>query len=476
MAIMLREFVENSKDFAKDVGDYDGGLNLTEGVKDNPSVDAIDPDSLMVEIEGIHAAPFATRNYTRYTAKCLKNSVPSWTEPYRRPLIKHHNEENGEPIGRIISAEYVSRGTRSGTPALKFTVNVPDKQAKENIKNGLLSTASIGAIANDVRCSICGKQITSVEEGCPEGHQRGFVYTKEDGTQQTCYWDIYDMEAKEISYVDVPSDMYAKNINIYPASKSQSSEQPQLQESLDQKNISSKGEEQMAEPTQTAELKEAKAKVSELEAKVTELTEANKTSEGKVAELTESKKSLDAKVTELEESNKALDQKVKDLEVGAKEAAQLKESMEKEIAEAKAGMKESLTQTYVMLREALGGKVADVEVIKNRSVDSLKDSIMDMKESLTAKAAGAKVELKENADPEPEKKEEAPEDKTEEKKEPEKAPKEPEVKEAAGSVKDPTLKKPVETTESAEKKKELSMDLEAGLEKLFGQVISAHNA
>ena len=38
--------------------------------------ESIDPDSIMVDIEAIHSMPFATRNFTRYSPKCIKNSIP----------------------------------------------------------------------------------------------------------------------------------------------------------------------------------------------------------------------------------------------------------------------------------------------------------------------------------------------------------------------------------------------------------------
>ena len=430
---MIREFLENNAaGFATDVGDYKASLNITEA--DHTNVDAVAPDSIMVEIEGIHAAPFSTRNYTRYTPKCLRDSVNSWTQPYRRPLIKHHNEENGEPIGRIVSAEYTTRNTRSGTPALKFTVNVPDEKAKESIQNGLLSTVSIGVIAHDIRCSICGKPILDAERGCENGHKRGVTYTLDSGEKATCYWDIHEMEAKELSYVDVPSDMYAKTIDIYPAEK-HSSNQSSIKESLDSSNIiPEEGEQNMAE--QQNELEKT---VSELKAKISELTEAKKASDDKATELAETKDKLEKQVAELTEAKKAL-------ETSIEESKQLKETMEAEIADTKAKLKESMADTYATLREALGSKVKDIENIKARSVDSLQDSIIDMKESLAAKQA---VDVKESAE------EKAPETKK------------VDLKEAAGSVKDPSVKG------TADSKEVERVDLKAGLASIFSSVMSA---
>lgn len=425
IAIMIREFVENRKNFASNVSNYKNGFDVKEA-DCSPSVDSIHPESLMVEIEGIHAAPFVTRNYTRYMPQCLKKSVPLWTEPYRRPLIKHHNEENGEPIGRIIEAKYVTKNTRSGTPALIFTVNIPDKDSIEGVKNGLLLTTSIGYTAHDVRCSICGSQIVDAEEGCPKGHQRGANYETDDGMQPCC-WDIYEMEPKELSYVDVPSDMFAKNISMYPATSNKKETPPQIKESLDDDII--KGANLMDDKKKIEELE---AKIKDLEVREVELMTSVKNSEIKISEMNSKNEELTSKISQLEEAEKKFKE-------SAKEAEQLKDSMEKEIAETKAAMKESLSETYLMMREALGNTI-DKETVKNRTTDSLRDSIMDMKESF--------LNVKK-------KKEVVPDSNNE-------------VKDQVNSIPNPTI---VEMKES-KKQPEEEIDLEAGLKNIFGGIMS----
>ena len=366
LAMMIKEYVDGG--FYSHVGEYaQTDLELTEA----DSAAAIDPDSLMVDIEGIHAAPFATRNYTRYMPKCLKNSVPSWTSPYRRPLIKHHNEKDGEIIGRICEAKYKKDGTLSGTPALVFTVNVPG-QAKEDVKNGLLETTSIGAIAHDVRCSICGQQLS---EGNMCEHERGVKYNGE-----TCYWDIYDMEAKELSYVIVPSDMFSKNLAHYPATKSRKT--LQTKESFGDDVVISKkeGDQKMAEKKDAA-LETAEAKVAELESQV--------------ASLNEEKAALEATVAEMTEAKAALEADNEQLKAQLEESSEMKETLEKELTDAKSEIKESLINNMQTLREALGKSPIDDEKVSARSVDSIRDSILDMKEELqnvAAKAAEVKKE------------------------------------------------------------------------------------
>lgn len=437
MAMVIQEYAGSC--FSTEIVEEENLLQDISLKESDETSSPVDPNSLMVDVEGIHAYPHATRNFTRYMPKCLKASVASWTTPYLRPLIKHHNEKDGHIIGRIINAEYKARDTFSGTPALLFTVNVPGEDAKADILNGTESTVSIGVIAHDVRCSICGQQLATGER-CE--HERGVSY---DG--ETCYWDIHSMEAKELSYVIVPSDIYAKNRKMYSLAKS--GEQTQISECLDDKT--EKGETRMSEDT-TKALAEAKAKVSTLEAKVTELSEACKKSETTVAELTEAKGKLEKETSSLKETNDALQkeltalkEKASNLEAQRKEDAALREGLETALEEAKVARKGSLIETVQALRKAIGKKEMDAEAIKNRSEESLADTILDLKEELS---------------------------------EADKKNDHAEIAQAANSVSSPALAEEAENDpaknqplkETAEKR----IDLAAGFQDLLADIISYH--
>lgn len=374
MAMMIKEQID--KDFLSIVDGFNQHLDLSEAAGSS----VIDPNSIMVEIEGIHAAPFATRNYTRYTPNCLKKSVASWTNPYRRPLIKHHNEEDGEIIGRICEAKYITKNTRSETPALLFTVNIPGEQAKADVKSGLLETTSIGVIAHSVKCSICGQELANGET-CE--HERGAIYNGE-----TCYWDIHEMEAKELSYVIVPSDMYAKNIDIYPATASNSKVKA-FAESLNQDLNLTKGDITDMPEDLKVKLQESEAKVTALTQEVTELKEAATQTSEKIAELEKTNSDLTTVKESLEQELEGLKTEKDDLTQKMTEAAQMREGLEAQVAEVKAELKEALVQNFVTMREALGHFDVDVEAVKNRSEESIKDSISDLskdfKESLIKK-------------------------------------------------------------------------------------------
>lgn len=422
MALMIREYTGDK--FIK-TNEIKAPLSLTEAaIETNVSDEAIDPNSLMVEIEGIHAYPHATRNFTRYMPKCLKNSISLWTTPYRRPLIKHHNEENGEIIGRICAAEYKTSKTLSGTPALVFTVNIPGEEAKKDVKNGILSTASIGVMAYDVRCSICG---THLEDGDECEHERGREYTV-NGKKEICYWDVHSIEPKELSYVIVPSDIYAKNIKIYPATNSRN--KPIIKESLNNKGVKMMPNN---DDNLEKELKEAKDKIVKLEQDIKDLTEAKTNSEDKISELTETNSKLAKQVADLNEAKNKLEEE-------KQEELHLREGVENALAEAKKETREYMVHTLQAMRQAIGKEALADEMIKNRTVDSIKDSICDLKEEFNLKTSKKNPV---NSLPNPD------------------------------NLKNPTLANNKPVKEKKEKQNS-NIDLEEGLKNIVGSLFNAH--
>ena len=203
MALEVREEV-SAVIFYKNVNGMDVQESVAPVLAFQPVSSAMSPDSIMVDIEGIHS--IVTRNFTYYTPECLKKSAPYWTSPYERPVIMHHNDKDGVQIGRVKMAEYLEE-TRAKVPGLLFTCNIGDEAGIKGVKNGTLSTVSLGAVIHKATCSICGQNIAA--EGECE-HQRGRKY---EG--KLCYWLMEEMEPKELSYVIVPSDRYANTIRIY---------------------------------------------------------------------------------------------------------------------------------------------------------------------------------------------------------------------------------------------------------------------
>lgn len=331
----------------------------------------VDENSLMVDIEAIHSR--VTRNNTYYSPECLKDSVPYWTNPYERPVIMHHNEKDGVIIGRIKSVEYKEAGTRTGTPALVFTANIGDDEGKKGIKNGTLSTVSIGVIAHDLRCSICGTNLA--EEGLCE-HEKGETY---DG--KLCYWIINKMEPKEVSYVIVPSDIYAHNLRVYEAVKKKKSEVKESVDNIFEDLLKSTQEivDSIQESTETQEgtqvdeeVKkdaETKAPETEKEPKADEPKEEPAKDAEKEEEQQEAPKSEEGKESKSEESkedeSKEEDKKEEDAEEKTKEPKEDNKAKEElEAAKVKIAELEKEVNTLKAENEKLNNKVDNEKRLK----------------------------------------------------------------------------------------------------------------
>lgn len=410
MAIEIKEYVGH--EFVS-VNATKETTNLQEGYVET----YIDENSLMVEIEAIHSR--VTRNNTYYSPECLKESVPYWTNPYERPVIMHHNERDGQIIGRIKSVEYKETDTRSGTSALVFTANVGDEAGKKGIKNGTLSTVSIGVIAHDLRCSICGTNLA--EEGMCE-HEKGETY---DG--KLCYWIINKMEPKEVSYVIVPSDIYAHNIRVYDAIKKKKSE---VKESVENNifedllkstkeivdSIQESAATETVEGTQVDEEVEKDAKIANPE--TTEETKTEETVEEEASEETTEEKEVEeteekeeskeeesqeenkeeveeskeeqkeneeliaakAKIEELTKEIETLKSENEKLSNKAENEKRLKEAAECKLVEYQAKEKKSLVEQINKLRTDLNLTAEDEATLIESSEETLRNTIKQLNE------------------------------------------------------------------------------------------------
>ena len=343
MAIELKEYVGAVFVETKS-GDKDNKINLSEGYTQT----YVDKDSLMVDIEAIHS--IITRNDTLYTEKCIKDSIPYWTAPYERPVIMHHNEKDGKIIGRVKAANYIEKSERSGTAALELIANIGDEEGKKGIKNGTLATVSIGAIAHDIRCSICGTNL--VEEGMCE-HDKGEIY---DGKR--CYWIVNKIEPKEVSYVIVPSDIYAHNTRVYDAVKKNKNEVNESMSNifadlieahgLNSIDVTESKVEETKEGTQVEEEVKDGAKVNESEK--AEEQKAESEEESKKEEEKSEEKKEEAKQPETEDKEEGKDEEKKD-EPKEEEKEAEKGEENKELEEAKEKIAELTAKVETLTAE-----------------------------------------------------------------------------------------------------------------------------
>ena len=414
MALEVKEEV-SAVIFYKNVN----GMNVQESAAPalafQPVSSAMSPDSIMVDIEGIHS--IVTRNFTYYTPECLKKSAPLWTTPYERPVIMHHNDRDGVQIGRVKVVEYLEE-TRAKSPGLLFTCNIGDEAGIKGVKNGTLSTVSLGAVIHKATCSICGQNIAA--EGECE-HQRGRKY---DG--KLCYWLMEEMEPKELSYVIVPSDRYANTIRIYKPKDISAKEsyneggndepmgifdnidlpltEPESKENVQEEQIEvqeaekaveepkaeeaviveeePKVEDAQEEPKQEEPEKEEEEKAPEKEEKAPEKEEEPK--EKSIDDM--SKEELADKCKELIKLVSGLQDDIKYLKSKLDKERGIKEALELEVLQMKQVQKMHLAEQVVSLRKELGLREESMDELMMLSEESLNSSIktfMEFKESNT---------------------------------------------------------------------------------------------
>ena len=154
-------------------------------------------------IQATHAG-FVNGNNTWYLEEDMANAVNTWTNPYQRPVLTHH-EMKRDAIGRVTSARYIkmkdSKGKNSPKGYIELTAEIQDQDAVNKIKDKRYNTVSISTDASSAVCSICGRDIA--REGLCE-HERGKKY---DGKK--CFWYLGGLKYKEVSYVNAPADEYA---------------------------------------------------------------------------------------------------------------------------------------------------------------------------------------------------------------------------------------------------------------------------
>jgi hypothetical protein len=372
MAFEVKEEVVGVGLFYKDVGALDVKESADIALQTfQPVPSAVSPDSVFVDIEGIHS--IITRNFTYYTPECLRNSVPYWTSPYERPVIMHHKDQDGIQVGRVKSVEYVEK-TRPGSPGLIFTCNIGDEEGVKGVKNGTLSTVSLGAVIHKATCSICGQDIAKNGE-CE--HQRGRKY---DG--KLCYWNMEEMEPKELSYVIVPSDKYANTIKIYDPKKikdSKESEGGQDVGLFDNTDLT------MNEPEvkETAVEEEVEKQVEATEAEETTAEESAAVAEPEVETAEEPVKEEEPKAEEPAKEEEAKEEEVKDeMEEMSKEELMHKcKALEKKVN----GLMEDVKFLRKQLDRERGAKEAlELEVLKYKQVEKLHlvEQVMELRKEL----------------------------------------------------------------------------------------------
>ena len=409
MAIEIKEYVG----FSSSQPTNHSGLIVRESVAATATPQQmISPNSLMVEIEGIHS-DVLTINCTKYSKNCLEKSIPYWTNPYEKAVIMHHNDEDGQIIGRVKKAEIID-SKRSGTPAINFTCNIGDENGIKGIKNGTLATVSIGAVAYDVRCSICGENVAV----CDCEHEKGHVY---DG--KLCYWTIEEMEPREVSYVILPSDKYAQTMKVYKPGKKELKESVEVRKKMsvcdeilkqltegvddevvkdkvvideevkDKKDEDEKKQEERPEekPVVDEEKKEDEKKEDKDEEKPEEKDEEEKQEvdddkksdeDDNKDEEDSNKEDRDAIIEDLKKELAELKSELNKVKKQLKETKKLKEKVDLELAKFKVQEKVNVARDIKVLKESIGIECGEAEdLAKDNTIEELNLIYKTLKET-----------------------------------------------------------------------------------------------
>lgn len=160
-----------------------------------------------VEAESTHSGK--NHNYCIYYEDSMEKDSESFTNPFRKPMLKNHNDYSGEPIGRVTRAWHGPSKLTDERSAIHTITRVTDADAVEKFLDGRYQTLSIGGTMGTVTCNICGKTILKDGKFKFCGHWKGETYK-----DQVCYWGVRDIDYNEHSVVNNPADDFAQVMKI----------------------------------------------------------------------------------------------------------------------------------------------------------------------------------------------------------------------------------------------------------------------
>jgi len=150
-----------------------------------------------------------------YPGYVMKREVKTWTSPYRKPVLAHH-DDNADAIGRVLEAYYFDSADKMSAERLinkeidvpagasgfiLLRANISDPRAIDKILDDRYMTVSIGFASHRAVCSICGNNWA--EKPCK--HIPGRKYDDEKALLI-----MESMDFKEISFVNNPADVHAQ--------------------------------------------------------------------------------------------------------------------------------------------------------------------------------------------------------------------------------------------------------------------------
>ena len=163
--------------------------------------------ALDVEMEATHSGK--NHNYCIYYEDSMEADAESFVNPFKKPVLKNHNDHSGEPLGRILQAWTGPSVLTDERMAIHLKTRISDQEAIPKFLDGRYGTVSISGTMGTVTCNVCGKNILKDGKFKFCGHWRGETYKDE-----VCYWGAKDIEYHEVSTVNNPADDYAQIMKV----------------------------------------------------------------------------------------------------------------------------------------------------------------------------------------------------------------------------------------------------------------------
>jgi len=150
---------------------------------------------------------FINDNSLLYTIDAATTGGKSWTTPYKKPQLLHHDKHK-DAVGRVMAYTIEDKATVKGEPKdfIKLKVRVTDSDAISKVIKGIYYTCSVGSSTSSVRCSICDQVLTT--DGLCE-HEKGTMF---EGKR--VYWIVDNISYRENSFVNNPADSYSRIVSI----------------------------------------------------------------------------------------------------------------------------------------------------------------------------------------------------------------------------------------------------------------------
>jgi hypothetical protein len=197
--------------------------------------------SLMVVINATHSG-LVTLNNGLYLPYRMRSGLPTFTYPYQKPWLLHHDDEKPS-VGRVIKGRYVSladqwndqtvtlldqgglnrkqeiQAIRKLMPRLidqnnpgmgyaQLLVKVTDKDAIQKVLEGNYLTVSTRQKSDSAACSLCGQDWGDPNNDCE--HWPGM----KDKSGNKCFAITSNLVYMEGSFVNIPADQWAQVIQI----------------------------------------------------------------------------------------------------------------------------------------------------------------------------------------------------------------------------------------------------------------------